>query len=53
MIQNNSKKFCRVQFKELANDINFPSLFEESKFFSSVFRISSPKTRLWTHYDVF
>lgn len=42
----------RVQFPELANDIYFPKLYEDEKYFSSVFRISSPYTRLWTHYDV-
>jgi len=42
----------RTQFPDLARDINFPVLFPENKFFSSVFRISSAGTQLWTHYDV-
>jgi len=42
----------KIQFPALANDIKFPELFDASQFFSSVFRISSPLTRLWTHYDI-
>ena len=42
----------RQQFPELIGDINFPPFFDEKKFFSSVFRISSNELRLWTHYDV-
>ena len=41
-----------VQFPSLAQDINIPKLYPEEKFFSSVFRISSPQGQLWTHYDV-
>ncbi|KAG8558888.1 hypothetical protein GDO81_017176 [Engystomops pustulosus] len=40
------------QFPELAEDIQIPEFFEKEKFFSSVFRISSPGLQLWTHYDV-
>lgn len=43
----------KKQFPQLAQDINFPPFFEDEKFFSSVFRISSSGLRLWTHYDVF
>jgi tRNA wybutosine-synthesizing protein 5 len=43
----------KKQFPQLAQDINFPPLFDQDKFFSSVFRISSSGLRLWTHYDVF
>ncbi len=43
----------KKQFPQMADDINFPSLFDQEKFFSSVFRISSSGLRLWTHYDVF
>lgn len=43
----------KKQFPELAKDIEFPAFFTQDKFFSSVFRISSSKLRLWTHYDVF
>ncbi|KAH3754447.1 hypothetical protein DPMN_189122 [Dreissena polymorpha] len=42
----------RVQFPNLASDINIPPFFPEEKFFSSVFRIASPDLQLWTHYDV-
>ena len=52
MLINYFKFKIRIQFTELANDINFPQLFDSTKFFSSVFRISSPLIRLWTHYDV-
>ena len=41
-----------VQFPRLAQDINIPKLYPEDRFFSSVFRISSPQGQLWTHYDV-
>ncbi|XP_023216673.1 tRNA wybutosine-synthesizing protein 5-like [Centruroides sculpturatus] len=40
------------QFPKIANDIEFPPFFQEQQFFSSVFRISSPKLCLWTHYDI-
>ncbi|XP_005989578.1 tRNA wybutosine-synthesizing protein 5 [Latimeria chalumnae] len=42
----------KKQFPSLAEDINIPEFFEEERFFSSVFRISSPGLQLWTHYDV-
>jgi len=42
----------KKQFPSLANDIRIPDFFEESNFFSSVFRIASPGVQLWTHYDV-
>ncbi|XP_033728056.1 tRNA wybutosine-synthesizing protein 5-like [Pecten maximus] len=40
------------QFPQLADDIQFPKFFPPDKFFSSVFRIASKGTQLWTHYDV-
>lgn len=40
------------QFPQLADDISFPKFFPPDKFFSSVFRIASKGTQLWTHYDV-
>ncbi|XP_060085861.1 tRNA wybutosine-synthesizing protein 5-like [Ylistrum balloti] len=40
------------QFPLLADDIKFPNFFPQEKFFSSVFRIASKGTQLWTHYDV-
>ncbi|XP_070545756.1 tRNA wybutosine-synthesizing protein 5-like [Ptychodera flava] len=42
----------RKQFISLAEDIKFPKFFSEDDFFSSVFRIASHGTQLWTHYDV-
>ncbi|KAK6165655.1 hypothetical protein SNE40_022541 [Patella caerulea] len=42
----------KQQFPQLATDINFPNLFEEHQFFSSVLRIASKSTQLWTHYDI-
>ncbi|KAG1653659.1 tRNA wybutosine-synthesizing protein 5 [Nymphon striatum] len=42
----------KKQFPSLASDINFPPYFTDESFFSSVFRISSPGIRLWTHYDI-
>ncbi|XP_030065848.1 tRNA wybutosine-synthesizing protein 5 isoform X2 [Microcaecilia unicolor] len=42
----------RKQFPELAEDIKIPEFFEKEQLFSSVFRISSPRLQLWTHYDV-
>lgn len=42
----------KKQYPEISDDIRFPPLFAEDKFFSSVFRISSANMRLWTHYDV-
>ncbi|XP_068688938.1 tRNA wybutosine-synthesizing protein 5-like [Montipora foliosa] len=41
-----------VQFPSLAQDINIPKLYPDDRFFSSVFRISSPSMQLWTHYDI-
>ena len=41
-----------IHFPELARDINIPDFFEPSQFFSSVFRMASKGTQLWTHYDV-
>ncbi|XP_061697377.1 tRNA wybutosine-synthesizing protein 5 [Syngnathoides biaculeatus] len=40
------------QFPELAEDFHIPDFFEPDQFFSSVFRISSCRLQLWTHYDV-
>ncbi|XP_077393084.1 tRNA wybutosine-synthesizing protein 5 isoform X2 [Festucalex cinctus] len=40
------------QFPELAEDFHIPNFFEPGQFFSSVFRISSRRLQLWTHYDV-
>ncbi|XP_077996934.1 tRNA wybutosine-synthesizing protein 5-like [Glandiceps talaboti] len=42
----------KKQFETLADDIKFPKFFTDDQFFSSVFRIASPGTQLWTHYDV-
>lgn len=42
----------KEQFPELAEDLVIPEIFPTHLFFSSVFRISSPGVRLWTHYDV-
>ncbi|GFG29109.1 hypothetical protein Cfor_00276 [Coptotermes formosanus] len=42
----------KKQFPNLANDIRIPDFFEDSDFFSSVFRIASQGVQLWTHYDV-
>ncbi|GFR63638.1 tRNA wybutosine-synthesizing protein 5 [Elysia marginata] len=41
-----------TQFPSLASDISIPKYFEQSQFFSSVFRIASKGTQIWTHYDV-
>ncbi|GAB1602796.1 tRNA wybutosine-synthesizing protein 5-like [Argonauta hians] len=40
------------QFPQLAQDLNIPDVFPSQSFFSSVFRIASRSTQLWTHYDV-
>lgn len=40
-----------IQFPELYGDLKIPSLFHPTNFFSSVFRITSPRLQLWTHYD--
>ena len=42
----------RVQFPFIAGDIKFPQFFDESDYFSSVFRISSYSLQIWTHYDI-
>jgi tRNA wybutosine-synthesizing protein 5 len=42
----------KKQFPHVADDIRIPEFFDESCFFSSVFRISSPGVQLWTHYDM-
>ena len=42
----------KSQFPSLADDLRFPSFYKDECFFSSVFRISSRGTQLWTHYDV-
>ena len=39
-------------YPELAGDLNIPQLFPCEKKFSSVFRVSSARLHLWTHYDV-
>lgn len=41
-----------TQFPKLAEDITLPYFYPREKFFSSVFRIASKGTQLWTHYDV-
>ena len=41
-----------VHFPKLAQEISIPDFFEPSQFFSSVFRIASKGTQIWTHYDV-
>lgn len=40
-------------FPEIAGDIRLPSgaVYEEEAYFSSVLRIASGDTQLWTHYD--
>ncbi|KAK9505983.1 hypothetical protein O3M35_009932 [Rhynocoris fuscipes] len=40
------------QFPQISSDIKFPKLFDESDFFSSVFRIGSCGVQIWTHYDI-
>jgi len=41
------------QFPNLSDDFELPvGIYPTEKFFSSVFRVSSPGCRLWTHYDV-
>ncbi|CAD5122685.1 DgyrCDS11095 [Dimorphilus gyrociliatus] len=39
-------------FPELGCDIKFPALYDVDSYFSSVFRVASPGTQLWTHYDI-
>ena len=41
-----------LQYPELAGDVKLPVFFGHEKIFSSVLRISSADTQLWTHYDV-
>ena len=47
-----TKADIRKDFPELSADVIIPPFFDEDKFFSSVFRISSKGIQLWTHYDV-
>lgn len=42
----------KKQFPQIAGDIRFPDVFEETDFFSSVIRIGSRGVQVWTHYDV-
>jgi tRNA wybutosine-synthesizing protein 5 len=42
----------RKHFSSIANDIKYPPLFSADEFFSSVLRIGSANTQLWTHYDI-
>ena len=42
----------RQDFPDLAEDLKDLDLFDGSRFFSSVLRVSSPGIQLWTHYDV-
>ena len=46
--------FClsRKHFSPIANDIKYPPLYSSDQFFSSVLRIGSANTQLWTHYDI-
>ncbi|CAF0771491.1 unnamed protein product [Didymodactylos carnosus] len=39
-------------FPSIVDDIRYPPLFSNEQLFSSVFRIGSPNTTLWTHYDI-
>ncbi|XP_014276965.1 tRNA wybutosine-synthesizing protein 5 [Halyomorpha halys] len=39
-------------FPQIADDLTYPEIFNENKFFSSVFRIASAGVQIWTHYDV-
>ena len=41
----------RNDFSEIKDDVEFPPLFDEEQFFSSVFRVSSANMELWTHFD--
>jgi tRNA wybutosine-synthesizing protein 5 len=43
---------ARRHFPGIANDIKYPPLFSPEQFFSSVLRIGSANTQLWTHYDI-
>ncbi|XP_006816796.1 tRNA wybutosine-synthesizing protein 5-like [Saccoglossus kowalevskii] len=42
----------KKQYPSLCNDIILPDLFPQDHFTSSVFRIASKGTQLWTHYDI-
>lgn len=42
----------RKHFSTIANDVKYPPLFSPEQFFSSVLRIGSANTQLWTHYDI-
>ena len=42
----------RKQFPSIADDIKYPPFFSAEQFFSSVLRIGSANTQLWTHYDI-
>lgn len=39
-------------YPELADDLHLPPIVPPERIFSSVFRVSSAKLSLWTHYDV-
>ena len=39
-------------YPELAADLHLPPIVPPERIFSSVFRVSSAKLCLWTHYDV-
>ncbi|XP_071439790.1 tRNA wybutosine-synthesizing protein 5-like [Hetaerina americana] len=39
-------------YPTLSEDLRLPNIFEASRYFSSVLRVSSSGLSLWTHYDV-
>ncbi|XP_046399477.1 tRNA wybutosine-synthesizing protein 5-like [Ischnura elegans] len=39
-------------YPTISDDFKLPNVFDESKYFSSVLRVSSSGLSLWTHYDV-
>ncbi|XP_001635034.2 tRNA wybutosine-synthesizing protein 5 isoform X1 [Nematostella vectensis] len=39
-------------FPNLARDLQVPEFYPKEQFFSSVFRIASAGSQLWTHYDI-
>ena len=45
-------RLIRKHFPSIAGDIKYPPLFSSEQFFSSVLRIGSANTQLWTHYDI-
>lgn len=45
------KSDIQRQFPKLADDLIIPNYFDQERFFSSVFRISSHGIQIWTHYD--